>query len=127
MFKGKPKARTFDPKRGPTEGWKRLVAIFSMRFRPSVPVRGPVKMELRWFMPRPKRLMRRKDPDGPVPHTVIPDIDNLEKAVLDALKNSGWWRDDCQVWKVSKSKEYHEKGGVPGLWVSVEWERQNAS
>jgi Holliday junction resolvase RusA-like endonuclease len=45
-----------------------------------------------------------------------PDIDNVEKAVFDAL-NGVAWRDDVQIVDVSKSKRY---GRTPGVTVEFE-------
>lgn len=47
--------------------------------------------------------------------TTKPDIDNIEKAIFDAL-NGICWRDDVQVTDVVKSKRY---GRQPGVTVSI--------
>lgn len=57
---------------------------------------GPVGL-IQWFaFKRPKRLMRKKDPEGPIWRPQDPDSDNMEKAVWDAL-NGVAWKDDNQV------------------------------
>lgn len=48
--------------------------------------------------------------------TTKPDIDNVEKAIFDAM-NGIVWRDDVQVVDVVKSKRY---GRAPGVRVEVE-------
>lgn len=48
--------------------------------------------------------------------TTKPDIDNVEKAIFDAM-NGVVWRDDVQVVEVSKRKCYSH---TPGVTVSVE-------
>jgi Holliday junction resolvase RusA-like endonuclease len=53
---------------------------------------------------------------GRVLPTTKPDIDNVEKAIFDAL-NGVVWRDDVQVVRVMKAKRY---GGVPGVTVQIE-------
>ena len=45
--------------------------------------------------------------DGLVKHTVKPDIDNLTKAVLDALNGLAWY-DDAQIVELNASKTYVE-------------------
>ena len=53
------------------------------------------------------------------PHTVKPDIDNLVKAVMDALTTAGWWIDDTQVWSLSTSKQYAAKGEPSGVYIQA--------
>lgn len=110
-------ARVYDP--GTAEGWKAAVALAARPFLPTEPLAGPVALELDFLMPRPKRLSRRCDDPGELWHTSKPDLDNIEKAVLDALTQIGLWRDDCQVVAVSKTKRYHALNGRPGARVTV--------
>lgn len=63
---------------------------------------GPVEVRILAIFPRPKALCavskRTGEPlaaPGRRWHTSKPDKDNIEKAVLDALKD--WWDDDAQV------------------------------
>lgn len=48
----------------------------------------------------------------PVWHTKKPDIDNLEKSVMDGLQNSGVISDDSQVVVKSSQKTYSTEPGV---------------
>lgn len=58
--------------------------------------KGPVGL-VQWFaFERPKRLTKKKDPDGLLWRPQDPDADNMEKAVWDAL-NGVAWKDDNQV------------------------------
>ena len=45
-------------------------------------------------------------------HTKRPDLDNLEKAVMDALTKAKWWEDDSQVCVKITKKRYMGKPGV---------------
>jgi Holliday junction resolvase RusA-like endonuclease len=61
---------------------------------------GPVAVELRFAMPRPKSHsgMKGLKPSAPVVHIQKPDSDNLCKLLLDQITRSGRvWRDDSQV------------------------------
>lgn len=84
----------------------------------TAPIEGPVVLECRFYLPRPKRLMRKKDPAGAIPHTAKPDRDNLEKSLMDALKGLAW-RDDSQVFDGPVSKWYAEKDGLPRVEVEI--------
>jgi len=111
------RAAVFDP--GTAEGWKGEVARQTEDQRPSLPLEGPVEVEVLFYMPRPKRLCRARDDAGPIPCTAKPDNDNLAKAVLDAWTQQGWWRDDSQVHILRVAKYYHAKGSRPGMVWSI--------
>jgi len=115
---GKVVARVFEA--GTAEAWKADVIRCGEPHRPESPIEGPVSVEIDFMLPRPKRLMRRKDPDGVMWATCKPDVDNLSKAVLDALTTDGWWRDDAQVVESTTRKVYHAKDGTPGALVCIE-------
>lgn len=87
--------------------------------RPAQPLEGPLWVAIDFLMPRPKSLMRAKDPAGELWHTGKPDRDNLEKVVLDALKQDGWFLDDALVCDGPVRKFYHSKTGVPGARITV--------
>lgn len=110
------KARVYDP--GTAENWKSQIAL-AFRDYNEQPIEGPVAMAVSFYMPRPKRLMRIKDPDCIIPHTSKPDIDNLLKAVMDALTTIGVWRDDTQVVELTTWKYYCEKNGTPGAMIAI--------
>jgi Holliday junction resolvase RusA-like endonuclease len=61
---------------------------------------GPVKVQITFHLPRPKsRPKRHTHPD------VRPDLDKLQRAVLDALTGIAW-RDDAQVCAIAAEKCY---------------------
>jgi Holliday junction resolvase RusA-like endonuclease len=80
---------------------------------------APVRLTWRAYLPRPKRLMRRSDPDGPVPHTSKPDLDNIAKATRDALNRLAW-RDDSLLYEETGAKYYCEKDGLPRVELEIE-------
>lgn len=77
----------------------------------------PVRLVVRAYQQRPKRLMRRRDPEGPVLWVGTPDADNVAKHVMDGLK--AFWRDDALVCELHVSKRYHGKMGRPRIEVEL--------
>lgn len=120
-------AAMYDP--GTADGWRAQVKIASlnaMRFAASKQIAtGPIVMTCRFVFARPKSHLtargelKSSSPAMPEPEA---DLDNLEKAVMDAITPSkkgmaGVWRDDCQVCLKVSSKEY---GLTPGVHVMIE-------
>jgi len=112
------KARMYDP--GTADDWKQKIAAEAYKNRPDKLVTGPVLVQMAIYLPRPKRLCRKKDPDHAIRHTVKPDGDNLEKAVLDALKGV-IWADDKQIWACQWKKYYAAKGERPHIRVAIQF------
>ena len=82
---------------------------------------GPVAVELRFAMPRPKSHSGAKGlkPSAPQFHTQKPDIDNLEKLLGDQITRSGRiWRDDSQVVSM-RSDKFWATGAEQGCSVSI--------
>ena len=115
----KPKAMARVYQKNTAEGWKSQVVMAGKDWKPVHPLEGPIQMRIVFWMPRPKRLMRAKDPEGPILHLAKPDTENLEKPILDALKNEGWFRDDSQVCVKKSVKYYHAKTGAPGAEIYI--------
>ena len=108
------------------EGWKYALWIKARENAPAEPLKGPVRLNLDFVMPRPKShygtgknadVIKPKAPAWPAG---TPDLDNLEKAAMDVLTETGFWRDDCQVVDKRGSKCYEEPGLPAGLEVLVE-------
>lgn len=69
-------------------------------------------------MPIPQSYSKKRRKwilDGYEHYTKKPDLDNLAKAVLDAL-NGVAWCDDSQIVTLNLRKEYSEN---PSVWVSI--------
>ena len=59
-----------------------------------------MRLGLQFAMPRPASHTTSRGAmtkSAPAAHICKPDIDNLAKAVMDALTDAGAWRDDCQI------------------------------
>lgn len=110
-------AGVYDP--GTANGWKAQVVEAARVVRPEMPLSGPIRVDMHFLFPRPKRLLRKKDPAHAIWHTAKPDRDNLEKAVLDCLTADGWFFDDAQVCAGENLKVYAPKGAEPGVIVRV--------
>jgi len=79
---------------------------------------GAICLEAEFILARPKTL-----PKKVVDHTKKPDLDNLLKAVKDAMTGIVW-RDDSQVVSLIARKDY---GPTPGIKVVVKHERTATS
>lgn len=65
------------------------------------PLDCPIILEIIFYFRRPKG-------NKSVEHTQVPDLDNLVKAVKDALNNVVWV-DDCQVVSLNAHKMFYDK------------------
>lgn len=110
--------RAYNP--STARGWKMLVYAVAVNHRPESPMQGPLRLALDMYLPRPKALCRKRDPDGPVLMHKKPDIDNLFKAIADGLQSCGIWTDDAQIAECRATKWYHEKAGAPRVEVVIE-------
>lgn len=90
----------------------------------------PVKLTINIYVKRPQAMMGTKWPDGPIPHTARGDLDNFEKAVMDALSPAkatkakrarrGLWTDDALVCVKRGAKYYAAKAGPMGAYVRID-------
>jgi Holliday junction resolvase RusA-like endonuclease len=100
-----------------TRHFEAMVALQASKFI-TRPLDGPIRLNMLIVLPRPKRLMRKKDYDGLVWAPKRPDRDNIEKAVNDGLKLC--FRDDAQICAGESLKCYAEKNGVARIIISIE-------
>lgn len=86
---------------------------------------GPVSVVLSFAMPRPKhhyRTGRHADElrdHAPLVHTNTPDMDKLERAVLDAFTGIVW-EDDKRVVEKHTTKTYANYEQHPGVVITVQ-------
>lgn len=90
--------------------WRQAIGYKARaEYRRLPPHEGPIGLTLEFIMPA-----RKREPAPPGPHTVVPDLDKLVRAVLDALTGIAY-RDDSQVTHILASKRRataEEKTGV---------------
>lgn len=111
------------PKDHPVQAFKAAMqlAFAQAQDKPPAPLSGPISLQIFFYMPRPRSLMRQKDPPWPLPHTKKPDVDNLVKAVWDSL-NGLLWRDDSQIWHIDTAKLYAGKAESPRVELTVHYD-----
>lgn len=83
------------------------------------PLVCPVRIDCLFVMPRPKRLIWKRRPMPRVPHVAKPDRDNLDKAVLDALKGT-ILSDDCVVFAGTIEKWIAAGDEQPHVVITIE-------
>ena len=122
-------AGVYDP--GTANEWKNQVmsAGTTAAYRPEHGTKceiitGPVGLTLHFYLPRPKHHFRSNGElkqTAPWWHTSKPDLDNLEKAVKDAITQIGViWADDSQVCMSQKTKIYATNEKPVGVRVTIE-------
>ena len=85
------------------------------RFRPADPTRGGVALVVKWCFPRGEHA------DGEYRITK-PDVDNLQKLLMDCMTAEGFWGDDAQVASLVVEKFWAQ---VPGIYIRI-WELPEA-
>ena len=92
------------------ESWKQAVRRETVANAPESLVAWSVRVELDFFLPRPKAHHKRDGSvkaNSPVWHCKKPDLDNLIKAVVDAITDTQRvWLDDSQICQISATKSY---------------------
>ena len=128
VAKGRPRAtrrgnhvRMYTP--AAVKRWEDLIAFHAAcelgRQKELLIPEGPVYVQAEFTHSRPKRLLRKKDPDDRVAHDRRPDADNCLKALLDGLSKAALWKDDSQVSRLAVTQWYAEKSGAPRTEVRV--------
>ena len=110
------------PKDHPIWSWREAVTIEGKQHRPDTPMDGPIALALEFGLRRPKshygtgknaHSLKKNAPDW---HTNIPDLDNLEKTIMDVLTQLSYWHDDRQVCIKNTSKKWAR---IPGVRTSI--------
>ena len=101
-------AKAYIPKDHPIHAYKEAVRLSAkVAMAGLAPVDGPVLVTVLFRFARPKSHAKAGRADDN--HKQKPDLDNLAKAVLDAL-NGICWADDSQVCQIRASKAWRTEG-----------------
>ena len=93
-----------------------------MPHAPAEPLRGAVYIQARWCFPYRKSERKSVTKTGrEIPHTSRPDLDNLEKSLLDVLTHLNFWGDDAKVFTKSTAKVW---GPSPYLAIAIKDEAE---
>jgi len=85
------------------DAWKKEIqAAFLMCRRETI--NTPVSLTVRFYLQAPKS--RNKNDMESMKHNAKPDLDNLLKAVMDAMTGVQIWEDDALVYKIASEKWY---------------------
>jgi Holliday junction resolvase RusA-like endonuclease len=115
----KPIARLYHPRRETAQTWRTAIleVLKRARVESPLPLEGPLALALTFVFETPKSYLRKDGTlrPGLSPYKgTKPDLDNLEKLVMDVMTHARLWRDDGQVaWK------FAEKfwGAIPGVRI----------
>ena len=122
---GRVYAHVYEPGKAdsPARQWKSDIKYMAIRAREGPALwQGAVELAVTFFLPRPAKYCRKKDPVGALPCLTKPDLDNLIKGVKDALSGI-IYKDDKQIWRERVEKFYHEIGSGPRAEITLEAEK----
>lgn len=96
--------------------WSRRLAELLAPYKPCKPLEGPLKVSIAWTFPYPKgtaskRAVKRSWRES------RPDLDNMEKGLLDLLVDEGFMLDDSQVTAKHTMKF---NGTEPSIFIRIE-------
>jgi Holliday junction resolvase RusA-like endonuclease len=111
-------ARIYKDNTHPVHAFKACVQMAAREVYQDAPLDGPLGLRAAFVMPRPQRLTKKRGPNDRCWCPTRPDLDNLEKALKDALTGI-LWRDDAQVADVSKWKVYSSAAEQPCVEVEI--------
>lgn len=78
---------------------------------PPRPLTGPIGLYVRWCFPYRKGERRAVVKTGlEIAHQTRPDLDNLEKSLIDTLTRLQFWTDDAQVYTKMTQKVWGPEG-----------------
>lgn len=95
--------------------WRKAIADACLPFTDQNIWLGPIRLEVDFYLARPKTVKQNKRPFPIVP----PDLDKLIRAVGDGIGQSEMiWGDDSQIVELSGSKHYADDRD-PGAIIRI--------
>lgn len=95
--------------------WRKAIADACLPFTDQNIWLGPIRLEVDFYLARPKTVKQNKRPFPIVP----PDLDKLIRAVGDGIGQSEMiWGDDSQIVELSGSKRYADDRD-PGAIIRI--------
>jgi Holliday junction resolvase RusA-like endonuclease len=117
--KGRIFATNYTPAKDPVNEYKYQIKQTAREYMEGNSLwEGPLGMEVEVYLPRPKLMDGKKWPGGRIYHSGKKDVDNLFKSVADALTGIVY-RDDGQICNTTIQKFYHERAGMPRVYVKI--------
>jgi Holliday junction resolvase RusA-like endonuclease len=86
----------YEDKKHPVAAFKATVRYAFQQEYTGAPLQGPLDCSITFVLPRPQSMVWKTRDMPRARHAKKPDRDNLDKAVMDALKGIAWI-DDAQV------------------------------
>lgn len=121
---GRTFASNYTPTRNPVNAFKAAIALACQAQYHGQLLECPVAVSMQFNFPRPQRLLKKSSPFDVIQHASRPDVENVAKAVLDALTGV-LWVNDSQVWSLDCRKFYAARTDSPHTWIQAEWEETN--
>jgi Holliday junction resolvase RusA-like endonuclease len=97
----------------PIVAFKATIKMAAQAAYKGPPLRGPLRVDAVYVFPREASKFWRSKPMPRYRHTSAPDVDNLQKAMQDAL-NGILWADDAQIcdgrlqkWRAAGDEQPH--------------------
>lgn len=83
-----------------------------MPHRPSKPLAGALKMEVKWIYPWRSSEPKKNRVNGYKYCDKKPDCDNLAKLLQDQMSRLGFWTDDAQISILHFEKMWSDEPGI---------------
>lgn len=105
--------QNYTPSKHPVQEFKATVRMALREAYQGPPLTGPLRCDCTFIMPRPQALVWKTKPMPRIPHDKKPDRDNLDKAVMDALRGLAWVDDsqnafgEIQKWIAAGDEQPH--------------------
>lgn len=116
---GKQFVQNFTPTKHPVNAFKASCRNAAWDAYDGAPLDGPLKLTIEFVMPRPRNRIWKTKPMPRELHSKRPDLDNLEKSVMDALSGLVWV-DDSQVAQKESLKVVAGGEERPHVVITVE-------